>query len=238
MTEKKKLGDLLKEAGLIDDVQLNAALSHQKNWGGKLGSILVEMQYVDESDLARVLADRLRLPYVDLFNPPISDAVVRLIKPDIAKKYSIIPAKKDGGSLVVAMVDPMDMAALDEVRFITGLPIRPALAMESEIKDAIRKYYDGEEVIHRDRKFREKIQAFASSPSEMELIRDGDLKADPKAGVEWKPPAPQAPPASPATHDAVPDRLLIDAIVSLLLEKGLVTRDELVRMIEQKKMGL
>jgi hypothetical protein len=238
MADKKKLGELLKDAGLIDDVQLNAALSHQKNWGGKLGSILVEMQYVHEADLARILAERLRIPYVNLFDPPVPDAITRLIKPEIAKKYTIIPARKDGGSLIVAMADPMDMAALDEVRFITGLPIKPALAMESEIKDAIRKYYDREEVIFRDRAFREKFDKFAAAPADkMEIIREGDQKGDINVGAEWKPPA-QAQPAKSTGHETVTDRLLIDALVNILLEKKLITREELLRMIEQKRMGL
>jgi hypothetical protein len=236
MAEKKKLGELLRDARLIDDAQLSAALNHQKTWGGKLGSILVEMEYVREADLARILSERLRIPYVNLFDPPVPDAVTKLIKPEIAKKYTLIPARKDGNALIVAMADPMDMAALDEVRFITGLPIKPALAMESEVKDAIKKYYDREEVIHRDRAFRQKLEKFAAAPADkMEIIREGDMKADPKLGSEWKPPEQ---PARPAGHEAVTDRLLIDAVVNILLEKKLITREELLSMIEQKRMGL
>src|SRR3990172_12929150 len=139
MTEKKKLGDVLKEAGLIDESQLQAALTHQRNWGGKIGAIFVELGFVKETDLAKAIAETLRIPYVNLFEPEIPESIVKLIKPDIAKKYSIMPAKKDGGALMVAMSDPLDIKSIDEIRFVTGLTIKPALAMESEIKDAIRK---------------------------------------------------------------------------------------------------
>lgn len=230
MAEQKKIGDLLKDAGLIDDFQLQSALSHQKNWNGKLGAILVEMGFIKESDLAKVLAERLRLPYVDLFAQEIPAAVVKLIKPDIAKKYNVMPAGKDGGALIVAMSDPMDMEALDEIRFITGLVIKPALATDSEIKDAIRKYYDHESVVHREKpSLHEK---FASPPEKLEIIRESEAKA----GSEWKPPEHQA--VQPQQQETLSDRQLLDALVSVLIEKDLVSRGELMRMIEQKKLGL
>lgn len=143
---KKKLGDMLKDAGIIDDFQLQTALSHQRSWGGKLGAILIELDFVKEEQLARVISDKLQIPYVNLFEPEVPQAVIKLIKPEIAKKYHVMPAKKEGGTLVLAMLDPLDIEAMDEIRFITGLSIKPSLALESEIKDAIRKYYDGEAV--------------------------------------------------------------------------------------------
>lgn len=140
------------------------------------------MGFVKESDIAQVIAEKLRIPYVDLFDPPISDAIIRLIRPDIAKKYGVVPVKKDGGVLIVAMSDPMDIETFDAVRFATGLMIKPAMAAESEIRDAIRKYYDHEEVIHRAKpSIREKL---SSTPSEeLEIIRESDMKLNPYAGM-------------------------------------------------------
>ena len=234
MTEKKRLGDVLKDIGLIDESQLQAALVHQRNWGGKIGAILVEMGFVKEADLVKVMSETLRIPYVNLFQPEIPEGIVKLIKPDIAKKYNIMPAKKDGGTLMVAMADPMDIKSIDEIRFVTGLTIKPVLAMESEIKDAIRKYYDHEPVTHRDSS--ELLDKIKSSFKEknMEIIRES---GDVKEGVEWKEPAQQEPAArqEPAT---LTDRSRLDALISLLIEKGLITRDELGKVIEQKKMGL
>lgn len=233
MAERRKLGDLLKEAGLIDDFQLQSALSHQRNWGGRLGAILIDMGFIKEDALAQVLADKLRIPYVNLFEPPIPDTIIRLVKPEIAKKYGVVPVKKDGGALVVAMSDPMDIETFDAVRFATGLMIKPAMASESEIKDAIRKYYDHEDVVHREKpSIRERLTA--SSPEELEIIREGEMKLDSSLGTEWKPPSQ----AVQKKHEAVPDRLLLDSLINLLIEKDLISRDELVKMIEQKKIGL
>ena len=228
MTEKKRLGDVLKEEGLIDESQLQAALVHKRNWGGKIGAILVEMGFIKEIDVAKAISETLHIPYVSLFQPEIPESIVKLIKPDIAKKYNIMPAKKDGGTLMVAMADPLDIKSIDEIRFVTGLTIKPALAMESEIKDAIRKYYDHEPVTHRDNS--ELLDKIKSSFKEkgMEIVREsGDMKE----GVEWK--APAQPEPAPLT-----DRLRLDALISLLIEKGLISRDELGKIIEQKKMGL
>ncbi len=231
MTEKKRLGDVLKEAGLIDESQLQAALTHQRNWGGKIGAILVEMGFVKETDLAKAISETLRVPYVNLFEPEVPDAIVKLIKPDIAKKYSIMPAKKEGGALWVAMADPMDIKSIDEIRFVTGLTIKPALAMESEIRDAIRKYYDHEPITHQSSAvLLDKIKS-AFKDKDMEIIREsGDMKS----GVERKPPA--QPERQEPAHMA--DRLRLDALITLLIEKELITRDELGKMVEQKKMGL
>jgi type IV pilus assembly protein PilB len=234
MTEKKKLGDVLKDAGLIDESQLQAALTHQRNWGGKIGAILVELGFVKETDLAKVISETLRIPYVNLFEPEVPEGIVKLIKPDIAKKYNIMPAKKEGGSLWVAMADPMDIKSLDEIRFVTGLTIKPALAMASEISDAIRKYYDHETVVHKDSsELLEKIKS-SFKDKDMEIIREsGDMKS----GLEWKPPAQ---PAQAASQEQAPvtDKLRLDALISLLIEKGLITRDEFGKIIEQKKLGL
>ena len=84
MAEAKKLGDMLKDAGLIDDFQLQTALSHQRNWGGKLGAILIELAFVKENDVSRLVAQKLHIPYVNLFEPEVSPEVIKLIKPETA----------------------------------------------------------------------------------------------------------------------------------------------------------
>jgi type IV pilus assembly protein PilB len=145
MVKLKKLGDMLKEAGLIDDFQLQSSLSHQRNWGGKLGSILIELEFIKERDLARIISEKLGIPYVNPFDPEIPESIIKLIKPEVAKKYQVVPVRKERGTLVLVMSDPLDIESMDGIRFITGLEIKPALALESEIRDAIRKYYDHEE---------------------------------------------------------------------------------------------
>jgi MshEN domain len=236
MAGAKKLGDMLKEAGLIDDFQLQSALSHQRNWGGKLGSIFIELEFVREEDLARVIAEKLRTPHINLFEPEIPEDVIKLIKPEVAKKYHVMPAKRDKNNLMLAMLDPLDIEAIDEIRFITGLNIKPLLALESEIKDAIKKYYDGEEPSrkHKNEPF---YQGVAYAPGgKMEIIRGSDLTMEKQ---------PENDAASPilskeeTAMQALQDtKMRIEALTTLLIEKGLINRDELVSMIYQKKMGL
>jgi hypothetical protein len=233
MAGAKKLGELLIEAGLIDDFQLQSALSHQRNWGGKLGAILIEMEFVREEDVARVIAEKLHTPYVNLFEPEIHATVLKMIKEDIAKKYTVMPVRKEAGGLMVAMSNPLDIDVTDALRFVTGLNIKPALALESEIRDAIRKYYDHEEVVHKSHTlFRE----IGGKPSgKMEIIRGSDLNTKATMTDAESPIVPKDEAAQQAMLDS---KIRIDALISLLIEKGLITRDELVSMVYQKKMGL
>jgi type IV pilus assembly protein PilB len=234
VAEAKKIGEMLKEAGLIDDFQLETALSHQRNWGGKLGAILIELAFVKEDDVSRVVAQKLHIPHVNLFEPEVPEEVFKLIKPETAKKYHVLPVKKDGSSLVLAMRDPLDIEAMDEIRFITGLTIKPSLALESEIKDAIRKYYDGEIVVRTQAQ--SPFQPGASSDGRMEVFHGIDI-ATPKEVTS----AASSPLQSgDGTEQHVPpdDRMRLDAIITLLIEKKIISREEIANMIFQKKIGL
>lgn len=233
MAERKRLGDILKESGLIDEFQLQSALSHQRNWKGKLGAILVELGFIKESELARILSEKLRIPLVNLFEPEIPSDMINLLKPEIAKKHNVIPVKVEGRVLTLAVSDPMDIEVLDEVRFITGLSVKPALAMDSEIKDAIKKYYDNEPVTHREAlTIHERLEA---GPAEMEIMRDNPdmgreaIAADQQASRRE---------AVPSRQEQVNVRSLLEALIALLIDKGLITREELAEMIRHRKIGL
>ena len=227
MAERKKLGDLLKEAGLIDDFQLEAALSHQRNWGGKLGAILVELEFVREEDIARVISEKLRIPYVNLFEPELSQDITKLLKPEMAKKFGVMPVRKEANALVLAMSDPMDIETMDNIRFITGLTIKPVLSMAAEIKDAIRKYYDGEPVTRAGKTtFREAVK----KSSRMEIVREVPDISDQQFQQQVD--------SQTLRQDVATQKTVLEALVTLLLEKELITRDELAKMVEQKKMGL
>jgi len=234
MAERKKLGDLLKEAGLIDDFQLEAALSHQRNWGGKLGAIIVELEFAREEDIARVISEKMGVPYVNLFEPELSPDVLKLLKADMAKKFGVIPVKKEANALILAMSDPMDFETMDNVRFITGLTIKPVLSMAAEIKDAIRKYYDGEPVT---RKATTTFRESAKKSTRLEIVREvPDL-----ATAEFNQQSMQqsiVQDSSALRQDIATQKVIIDALTTLLIEKDFFTRDELAKIIEQKKMGL
>jgi len=230
MAEQKKLGDLLKEAGLIDDFQLEAALSHQRNWGGKLGSIIVELEFAREGDIARVISEKMGVPYIDLFEPELSPDIFKVLKADMAKKFGVVPVRKEANTLVLAMSDPLDIETMDNVRFITGFSIKPVLAMTSEIKDAIRKYYDGEPVTRQSRaSFRES----ATQASKLELARE----MPDSFTTEWNQQYQQQDVQS-FRQDLATQKIVIEALTTLLIEKEFFTRDELVKRIEQKKPGL
>jgi hypothetical protein len=230
MAERKKLGDLLKEAGLIDDFQLEAALSHQRNWGGKLGSIIVELEFAREDDIARVISEKMGVPYVNLFEPELPSDVFKLLKAEMAKKFGVIPVRKEANTLILAMSDPMDFEIMDNVRFITGLTIKPVLSMAAEIKDAIRKYYDGEPVT---RKVSVPLRESAKKSTHLELVREiPDLTTS-----EWQQSV-QLQDTQTLRQDIVNQKAIIDALTTLLIEKEFFTRDELAKIIEQKKLGL
>jgi len=236
MAPLKKLGDMLKEAGLIDDFQLQSALSQQRNWGGKLGSILIDMGFVKEEDIAKIIAEKLKIPHIDLFNPPIPENVLKLIKPDIVKKYHVMPLQKNKGILVLAMTDPLDIEAVDAVRFITGLNVSPSLAMETEMKDAISKYYEGAD-INRSETLTSFQRVHATAPGKMEIIHGSDLRMMTGAApAEEQPQMMQQEASESQLINEI--KVRFDALSSLLIEKKIITRDELVSMIYQKKMGL
>ncbi len=232
MTAVKKLGDMLKESGLIDDFQLESALSHQRNWGGKLGTILVEMEFAREEDIARVISDKLRIPYINLFEPQIPAEIISLLKIDVAKKYHVVPAKKEKTTLILAMSDPLDIEAIDAIRFVTNLNIKPALAMESEIQNAIKKYYEGEEIVRKSPEA--PLYRARSTGGKMELIRGSDLSMT-KQNDESSPILSKDESLQQAFQD---NKIRLDALITLLIEKDFFTREELVNMIYQKKLGL
>jgi len=231
MAERNKLGDLLKEAGLIDDFQLEAALSHQRNWGGKLGSIVVDLEFAGEEDIARVISETMGVPYINLFEPELSPDIFKVLKADMAKKFGVVPVRKEANALVLAMADPLDIATMDNIRFITGLSIKPVLSMASEIKDAIRKYYDGEQVT---RKSKASFRESAGQASQLEFVSERqDIST-----TEWNQQFQQQPDLQSFRQDLATQKIVIEALTTLLIEKKFVTRDELVKLIEQKKLGI
>ena len=231
MAERKKLGDLLKEAGLIDDFQLEAALSHQRNWGGKLGSIVVDLEFAGEEDIARVISETMGVPYINLFEPELSPDIFKVLKADMAKKFGVVPVRKEANALVLAMSDPLDIATMDNIRFITGLSIKPVLSMASEIKDAIRKYYDGEPVTRKTKAF---FRESATQSSTLELVHEiPDIST-----TEWNQQYQQQQDVQSFRQDLATQKIVIEALISLLIEKDVITRDEITKLIEQKKMGL
>ncbi len=142
----RKLGEVLKDAGIIDDYQLQSALSYQRNWGGRLGSCLIRLGYLNEEKLADVLASQYHLKKIDLSSIQINDEALQALSASTARKYQVMPVsleKKGGGrTLRVALADPTNLHAIDDLQFISGCAIETFIATESTIAAAIERYYE------------------------------------------------------------------------------------------------
>lgn len=141
---RKRLGDLLVEAGLISEDQLQVALK-EKSQSQKLGDVLLQKGYITEQQLIEVLEFQLGIPHVSLYRYPFDSNIFSLITEDTAKRNLMIPLKKEGEKLYVAMADPMDFYAIDDLRLATGFQIEPAIATKDDILRAIAKHYTDED---------------------------------------------------------------------------------------------
>ncbi len=143
MAMSGRLGSMLVSSGLITDDQLKKALSTQKSEGGRLGSILVKLGFVQEDKLMTFLSKQYGVPYVDLSKFEINPAVIKHIPPDVAQKYRIMPINRAGATITIAMVDPSNIFAIDDIKFMTGYNVEAVVATEGAIVEAIKKYYGG-----------------------------------------------------------------------------------------------
>lgn len=137
----QRLGDLLLWAGLITEEQLDNALAEQKKSGGRLGSVIARLGYLNETDITQFLGKQFGVKAVNLSEVTIDEALIRLLPPNLAQKYFAIPVAKRGRVLTVVMLNPTDLQALEDLRFSTGYEIAPAVAPESVILKAIERYY-------------------------------------------------------------------------------------------------
>jgi type IV pilus assembly protein PilB len=136
-----RIGDLLLREGLITQDQLNKALQEQRHNGTRVGYNLVKLGFVKETDLTRMLARQHKMPAVDLTKFQVDPRIAKLIPGEIALKHSVLPLKRDGRTLTVAMSDPATMSVLDDIKFITRLDIFPVIAGEFTLRNVIEKFY-------------------------------------------------------------------------------------------------
>lgn len=139
----ERLGDLLIKRNFITSDQLKKAQEEQKLKGGRLESNLVRLGYIKEDELLSFLSAQYRVPSVKLSKIEINPNVIKLIPSSTSKKYFIIPINRVGPKLTLAMADPSNIVVIDEVKFMTGFNVEPVVASETEIVDAIKKYYGG-----------------------------------------------------------------------------------------------
>ncbi|MEJ2236730.1 MAG: type IV-A pilus assembly ATPase PilB [Gemmatimonadales bacterium] len=138
----ERLGDLLVREGLITREQLLQALQEQRNTGMRVGYTLVKLGLVEETEITKMLARQYRMPAVDLARFEVDQRIVKLIPGEVAIKHTVLPLKREGRTLTVAMSDPTNMTVVDDLKFITRYDIFPVIAGEYTLRTAIERYYE------------------------------------------------------------------------------------------------
>jgi len=136
-----RLGEILIKESLITQEQLQKALDFQRANGGKLGSCLTKMGFITDDDITGVLSRQYGVPSINLKFYEIDPTVIKLIPQDTAQRYQVIPLSRVGSVLTIAMTDPTNVFAMDDIKFMTGFNVEPVVASESAIGDAITRFY-------------------------------------------------------------------------------------------------
>jgi type IV pilus assembly protein PilB len=136
-----RLGDLLVKAGLISAEQLTQALEHQKKTNARLGSCLVTLGFITDEEVTTFLSRQYGVPSINLAYFEVDPAVLKLVPEETARRYEVVPLSRLGSALTIAMVDPTNVFAMDDIKFMTGFNVEPVVASESAIKAALDKLY-------------------------------------------------------------------------------------------------
>ena len=136
-----RIGEMLLKERRVTLEQLQEALAHQKQHGGRLGTALVKLGFIREDDITALLSKQYGVPSIDLEQFNIDPAVIKLIPVETAQKFQILPLSRVGATLTIAMADPTNVFAMDDIKFMTGYNVEPVVATERAVQDAILKYY-------------------------------------------------------------------------------------------------
>ena len=126
-----RLGELLIKAGLISQDQLKEALRVQKDTGAKLGETIINLGFCAEEDITECLSQQFGVPSINLAHFEIDDSVIKLLPSEVARKYNISPVNKTGATITIAMADPTNVFAMDDIKFMTGYNVEPVVASET-----------------------------------------------------------------------------------------------------------
>lgn len=164
---KEKLGELLLKVKKIDKEQLDSALEEQKTSKKKLGEILIEKGFVTKQDIYEVLEFQLGIPYISLDDYQIDKNVVKMVPENIARKNELLALKTRNNYIVVAMADPLDMFAIDDIKLTTGYDVQPVICKKDEILNAIERYY-------REDVAKKVVEEFVDSYESTEIDEEND----------------------------------------------------------------
>jgi type IV pilus assembly protein PilB len=178
-----RLGDLLMKEGLITQDQLGKALQEQRTNGTRLGYNLVKLGFVQETEITKMLARQYRMPAVDLARFEVDPKIVKMIPADIALKHLVLPLKREGRVLTVAMADPTNMSIIDDLKFITRYDIFPVIAGEYTLRGALEKNYE-----QTDQQLDKLIEEMdATSEDELEVVKEEEEQEAPMAVADDAP---------------------------------------------------
>jgi type IV pilus assembly protein PilB len=248
-----RLGDILVQAGLIDELQLETALAEQQRWGNRLGVALVKLGMIDEQELVQALSRKLGAPAVRLHGKRIDPAVLALVPRDLAERHACLPlfTKQEAGVEVIyiGMEDPGDLNALDELSFRTGLKVRGVMVAPTELWETLDRSYrhvvedqaapdgppdPGDTEPHlgaglEPTEDRDALLPRSSAPRSPAMTPIGRLQPrEEEAPTE----APEPSPEAGSAPGRVPTRTILRALTQLLLEKEVIGRDELRERIQ------
>ncbi|HUR35259.1 MAG TPA: type IV-A pilus assembly ATPase PilB [Vicinamibacterales bacterium] len=179
-----RIGELLLKEKRITPDQLQQGLNHQKANGGKLGHNLVRLGFVKDEDLTALLSRQYGVPSINLPQFEIDPGIIKLIPADTAQKYEIVPLSRSGATLTIAMTDPTNVFAMDDIKFMTGYNVEPVVASETAVLDAIQKYYpqagkalpavqaSGPSALDAASRGLEELQESLSAPDDVEVLEE------------------------------------------------------------------
>src|ERR1700694_5175856 len=136
-----KLGELLLKENMVTPQQLQEALGHQKMNGGRCAKAFAPLGYVRDEEITSLLSRQYGVPSINLDHFEVDPAIIKIIPAETARKYQILPLSRSGATLTIAMADPTNVFAMDDIKFMTGYNVEPVVASESSLEEAIEKYY-------------------------------------------------------------------------------------------------
>ena len=177
-----RLGEILLREGLVTREQLAQALQEQKNTKHRLGYVLVKLGLVQELEITKVLARQYRMPAVDLSRFEVDPKIIKLVPADMATKSVVLPLKREGRTLTVAMADPTDLGLLEDLKFITRFDLFPVIAGEYTLRNLIEKHYEAS-----DQQLQSILKDMEDSAEDVEVVEEEEDEAVTQAQIDDAP---------------------------------------------------
>jgi type IV pilus assembly protein PilB len=177
-----RLGEILLREGLVTREQLAQALAEQKNTKHRLGYVLVKLGLVQELEITKVLARQYRMPAVDLSRFEVDPKIIKLVPADMATKSVVLPLKREGRTLTVAMADPTDLGLLEDLKFITRFDLFPVIAGEYTLRNLIEKHYEAS-----DQQLQSILKDMEETGDDVEVVEEEEEEAATQAQIDDAP---------------------------------------------------